>query len=88
MSLALAKEIHTAYGEQFAPGGEYILPDDELHYANLALARAPQMPSVLIESAYMIVPEEEAYLKTDAFRGACADAIITGLERYAGRMRK
>lgn len=88
MSLPLAKEIHKAYGERFVPGGEYNLPDDGLYQANLALIRAPQMPSVLIESAYMIVPEEEAYLKTAAFREACADAIVTGLERYVRRMRK
>jgi N-acetylmuramoyl-L-alanine amidase len=83
----LAKEIHAAYGEKFPPGGEYNLPDDGVIQSNLALVRAPQMPSVLIESAYMIVPEEEAYLKTDAFREACAEAIVTGLEHYAGRMR-
>ncbi|NLY75574.1 MAG: N-acetylmuramoyl-L-alanine amidase [Firmicutes bacterium] len=88
MSLALAKEIHQAYVETFVAGSEFQLRDDGLYYGNLALARAPQMPAVLIESAYMIVPEEEAYLKTDAFRRACADAIITGLKRYAGQMRR
>jgi N-acetylmuramoyl-L-alanine amidase len=88
MSLPLAKEIHTAYGEIFRPGGEFNLPDDGLYYGNLALTRSPQMPSVLIESAYMIVPEEEAYLKNDSFRSACTNAIILGLERYARGMRK
>ncbi len=88
MSLPLAKEIHTAYGEIFRPGGEFNLPDDGLYYGNLALTRSPQMPSVLIESAYMIVPEEEAYLKNDSFRSACTNAIILGLERYTRGMRK
>ncbi len=87
MSLPLAKEIHTAYAETFRAGSEFNLPDDGLYYGNLALARSPQMPSVLIESAYMIVPEEEAYLKTESFRSACANAIITGIERYARKMR-
>lgn len=87
MSLPLAKEIHDAYGETFRPGGEFNLPDDGLYYGNLALTRAPQMPSVLIESAYMIVPEEESYLKTDSFRSACANAIVLGIERYARSMR-
>jgi N-acetylmuramoyl-L-alanine amidase len=87
MSLALAKEIHAAYGETFASSSEFNLPDDGLYYDNLALTRSPQMPSVLTESAYMIVPEEEAYLKTDSFRSACANAIITGIERYARSMR-
>lgn len=88
MSLPLAREIHDAYGEMFRPGGEFNLPDDGMYYGNLALTRAPQMPSVLIESAYMIVPEEEAYLKTDSFRSACANAIISGVERYVRSMRE
>lgn len=87
MSLPLAKEIHRAYGETFSSSKEFNLRDDGLYYANLALTRAPQMPSVLIESAYMIVPEEEAYLKRESFRSACANAIITGIERYAQTMR-
>lgn len=87
MSLPLAKEIHTAYTETFGVGKEFNLKDDGLYYANLALTRAPQMPSVLIESAYMIVPEEEAYLKREGFRSACANAIITGIERYVQTMR-
>jgi N-acetylmuramoyl-L-alanine amidase len=87
MSLPLAREIHAAYGETTGAGSEFNLPDDGLYYGNLALARAPQMPSVLTESAYMIVPEEEAYLKTDSFRSACANAIIRGIERYAHSMR-
>ncbi|HEX7713201.1 MAG TPA: N-acetylmuramoyl-L-alanine amidase [Bacillota bacterium] len=87
MSLALAKEVHTAYSEIFGPGSEFDLPDDGLYYDNLALTRTPQMPSILVESAYMIVPEEEEYLKTDGFRSACANAIISGLERYVRMMR-
>ncbi len=87
MSLPLAKEIHSAYTETFGVGKEFNLMDDGLYYANLALTRSPQMPSVLIESAYMIVPEEEAYLKRESFRSACANAIINGIERYARTMR-
>jgi len=87
MSLPLAKEIHQAYIDTFSGNREYNLPDDGLFYANLALTRSPQIPSVLIESAYMIVPEEEAYLKTEAFRRACANAIVNGIERYARTMR-
>ena len=87
MSLPLAEEIHKAYAETFSASNEFNLPDDGLYYGNLALTRVPQMPSVLIESAYMIVPEEEAYLKTESFRSACANAIVNGLERYASKMR-
>ncbi len=88
VSLPLAWEIHQAYQRTFGPGQVFTLNDDGLYHANLAVIRGTQMPSVLTESAYMIVPEEEAYLKTDAFRSAVAEAIVDGLERYAARMRK
>lgn len=87
MSLPLAKEIHAAYHEAFRSSKEFKLRDDGLYYGNLALTRSPQMPSVLVESAYMIVPEEEIYLKNPAFHGLCADAIVSGLERYVRQMR-
>jgi N-acetylmuramoyl-L-alanine amidase len=87
MSFSLAQEIHGAYRETFGAGRQFELPDGGLYYGNLALVRGPQMPSVLVESAYMIYPAEEAYLKTAEFQGACADAMVSGLERYAGRMR-
>ena len=88
MSFALAMEIHNSYKEVFNGGNQFRLRDDGLYYANFAMTRAPQMPSVLIESAYMIVPEEEAYIKNEGFRSACSEAIITGLERYALKIRR
>ncbi|HOP75473.1 MAG TPA: N-acetylmuramoyl-L-alanine amidase [Bacillota bacterium] len=88
VSLPLAREIHQAYQRMFGPGQAFPLKDDGLYHANLSVIRGTQMPSVLTESAYMIVPEEEAYLKNDAFRSNVAEAIITGLEQYAARMRK
>lgn len=88
MSYGLAEAIHAAYGEAFRPGGKFVLPDGGLRYGNLAVCRMPQIPAVLIESAYMIVPREEAYLKNEEFRSTCSDAIIIGLERYARRMRR
>ena len=87
MSLQLASEVHSAYSKRFVGASDYNLRDDGLYYDNLALTRSPQMPSILTESAYMIVPEEEAYLKTEEFRSACSGAIIKGLESYAGSMR-
>lgn len=87
MSLGLTKEVHTAYGAAFGAGSAFPMPDDGLYYDNLAMTRAPQMPSILIESAYMILPQEEAYLKNDAFRSACSEAIIRGMEAYARSMR-
>jgi N-acetylmuramoyl-L-alanine amidase len=87
MSLQLAKEVHTGYCQRFENASDFNLRDDGLYYDNLALTRSPQMPSILTETAYMIVPEEEAYLKDDKFRSACAEAIMNGIEQYARSMR-
>lgn len=88
-SFALAQAVHRAYGRIVGRDGgrEKGLRDDGLHYGNLALARTPQMPAVLTESAYMIVPAEEALLKTEAFQCDCAEAMLRGLREYAGRFR-
>ncbi|MBK8574987.1 MAG: N-acetylmuramoyl-L-alanine amidase [Elusimicrobia bacterium] len=94
-SFALAERIHGAYGKIF--GGEKKthrsksgahLRDDGLHYGNLALPRTTQMPSVLIESAYMIRPEEEALLKNERFQCDCADAMLLGLKGYLRDTRR
>lgn len=64
------------------------LPDNGTWYDNLAVVRPTWMPSVLVEGAYVIVPEQEAALRTPAFRRAYALAIVEGLERwFASRAR-
>lgn len=87
VSFALAQEILNAYTEKIGVGNPSgpMLRNDGLYYGNLALPRTTQMPSVLTESAYMIVPKEEALLKTREFRVLCADAITIGIKRYLKR---
>lgn len=64
------------------------LPDNGTWYDNLAVVRPTWMPSVLVEGAYVIVPEQEAALRTPAFRRAYAVAIVEGLEAwFAARAR-
>ncbi len=89
-SFPLAWEIHRAYGEVIGRQSKRKDPlrDDGLHYGNLAVVRTCQMPSVLTESAYMMVPREEALLKTPEFQSACAEAMLKGLKRYVLKMRK
>ena len=85
----LANAIYNAYREQFGrEGASPRLRDDGLHYGNLALPRTPQMPSVLTESAYLILPEEEALLKTEKFQCDCADVTVRGLKRFVEEMRR
>jgi N-acetylmuramoyl-L-alanine amidase len=88
-SFDLAREIHTAYGEVMGinSAAPYKLHDGGIHYGNFVITRTFQMPTVLTESAYMIVPREESLLKTEQFKTACAEAISRGIVRYMNHMR-
>ncbi len=61
------------------------LPDHGLYYGNLVLTRPTSMPAVLVECAFMMIPEQEALLKTDKFQRKCAKAILKGIEEYLRR---
>ena len=58
------------------------LPDHGLYYGNLALTRVSDCPAVLVECAFMMIPEQEAKLKTDKFQRKCASAIYKGICDY------
>lgn len=84
-SADLAKAIQT---EMLRATG---MPDFGLYHGNLAVNRPTQYPAVLIECAFMMIPEQEALLKTDRYRRKVATAITKGiesfLEQYDGRYR-
>jgi N-acetylmuramoyl-L-alanine amidase len=50
--------------------------------AGFAVLKAPDIPSILIETAFITNPEEEAKLKSDAYQNKMADAIVQGIKRY------
>jgi len=58
------------------------LPDHGLFYGNLAVNRPTQYPAVLVECAFMMIPEQEAMLKTDRFRRKVAWAIVNGIAEF------
>ncbi len=58
------------------------LDDYGLYYGNLAVNRPTQYPAVLIETAFMIIPEQEALLKTEKFRKKVAKGIVKGIENF------
>lgn len=58
------------------------LPELGIHYDNLALARPTWMPAVLCEGAFIMMPEQEAALRTPEFQEAYARGIADGLETY------
>jgi N-acetylmuramoyl-L-alanine amidase len=58
------------------------LRDNGTKYQNLAVARGTWMPSILTEGAFVIMPDQEAALRTPAYQQAYATAIVRGLETY------
>lgn len=50
--------------------------------AGFAVLKAPDIPSVLIETAFISNPEEEALLTSEAYQEQLADAVMRGIERY------
>ena len=60
---------------------------NRLHKANVeeagfAVLKAPDIPSILIETAFISNPEEEAKLTDEAYQEQMADAILTGIRKY------
>jgi N-acetylmuramoyl-L-alanine amidase len=51
-------------------------------YGNLAVVRGTWMPSVLAEGAFMMIPAQEAALRTPEFQQAYANGVADGLEAY------
>lgn len=50
--------------------------------AGFAVLKAPDIPSILIETAFISNPEEEARLNDDIYQDRMADAILKGIKRY------
>jgi N-acetylmuramoyl-L-alanine amidase len=50
--------------------------------AGFAVLKAPDIPSVLVETAFISNPEEEAKLRSDDYQDQLADAVMRGIRRY------
>jgi N-acetylmuramoyl-L-alanine amidase len=50
--------------------------------AGFAVLKAPDIPSVLVETAFISNPDEESRLRSDAYQEQLADAIMRGINRY------
>jgi N-acetylmuramoyl-L-alanine amidase len=50
--------------------------------AGFAVLKAPDIPSILVETAFISNPEEEKRLNDDAYQDQLADAIMNGIRRY------
>ncbi len=58
------------------------LRDMGINYDNLAVVRQTWMPAVLCEGAFIIVPEQEAALRTVGYRQRYARGIVEGLTEF------
>ena len=50
--------------------------------AGFAVLKAPDIPSVLVEAAFISNPEEEARLNDDKYLQQLADALVRGIQGY------
>jgi N-acetylmuramoyl-L-alanine amidase len=54
----------------------------KVEQAGFAVPKAPDIPSVLVEAAFISNPTEEAKLNSEEFLTRLADALMRGIERY------
>ena len=54
----------------------------QVEQAGFAVLKAPDIPSLLVETAFISNPEEEALLINPAYQNHLADALMRGIENY------
>jgi len=65
--------------------GRLKIPSRGIKQANFYVLRGTQMPSVLVETAYISNYTEEAKLNTSSFQKSAADSIYEGVKKYYAR---
>ncbi|KVN38957.1 N-acetylmuramoyl-L-alanine amidase [Burkholderia pyrrocinia] len=63
-------------------GGINKLHKGSVEQAGFAVLKAPDIPSILVETAFISNPDEERRLNDDSYRDEMADAIFRGIKRY------
>lgn len=63
-------------------GGINRLHKGSVEQAGFAVLKAPDIPSILVETAFISNPDEERRLNDDAYRDKMASAIMSGIKRY------
>ena len=63
-------------------GGIARLHKGAVEQAGFAVLKAPDIPSILIETAFISNPEEEAKLRDNGYQDEIAAAITKGIKRY------
>jgi N-acetylmuramoyl-L-alanine amidase len=63
-------------------GGVNTLHKPHVEQAGFAVLKSPDIPSILIETAFISNPEEEKRLKDEAYQNKLVDAIVAGIRDY------
>jgi len=66
-------------------GGINRLHKPQVEQAGFAVLKAPDIPSILVETAFISNPDEERRLNDAAYQNRMADAIMQGISRYFAR---
>ena len=57
----------------------------QVEQAGFAVLKAPDIPSILVETAFISNPEEEDRLRDPAYRAQLVEALASGIQRYFAR---
>jgi N-acetylmuramoyl-L-alanine amidase len=66
-------------------GGVGKLHKAQVEQAGFAVLKAPDIPSVLVETAFISNPDEEDKLRSQDYQDQLADAVMRGIKRYFAR---
>jgi N-acetylmuramoyl-L-alanine amidase len=75
-SLKLGRFVLDEIGEVNALHKSYV------EQAGFAVLKAPDVPSILIETAFISNPDEERRLRDDRYQHKLADSVLGGIRRY------
>ena len=75
-SLKLGKAVLGHFGEIND------LHKGSVEQAGFAVLKSPDIPSILVETAFITNPEEERKLKDEEYQTKLATAILSGIKRY------
>jgi N-acetylmuramoyl-L-alanine amidase len=75
-SLKLARSVLSELG------GINTLHKAQVEQASFAVLKAPDIPSILVETAFISNPEEEQRLNDEGYQEKMAQAIFNGVKRY------
>ena len=84
MSTAAQIRDSLAVGDEVLPriGRVGQLHKSKVEQAGFAVLKAPDIPSILVETAFISNPQEEALLRSAKYQDKLVDALVGGVRRY------